>query len=174
MDVEPDDWFYDAVCITVKARIIKGVDETHFNPGGTLTRAEWVTMLYRTAGSPAVTTTSSFQDVPADAYYADAFAWAESQGIVNGVGGGMGAPELTINREQMVTMLYRYHGAQPVAHDMSDFADMGDVSAYAVDAFVWAIANGYIIGMTPTTLMPGGIANRAQAVTVLARYLTDI
>ena len=170
-DVHEEQWFHDAVYALVGTGIIAGEDSTHFNPGGLLTRAEWVSMLYRAAGSPAVEESCSFTDVPADAYYAKAFAWAEDLGIVAGVGGGMGAPNMTINREQMVTMLYRFDGKHHVKHDLSVFTDVEDVSYFAFDAFEWAVAGGYVHGMTATTLAPLVTTDRAQAAMLLAAYL---
>ena len=170
-DLSEDQWFYDAVCAVVDAGIMKGKTETVFDPAGTLTRAEWVTMLYRAVGSPAVSTGCTFTDIPADAFFADAFAWAEQEGVINGVGGSMGAPYMTVTREQMVTMLYRYDGMNHVKYDLSVFADVDTVSYYAFDAFEWAVANGHVNGMTATTLAPQATTNRAQAATILARYL---
>ena len=171
VDVNEGDWFYDTVYAVVEAGIMNGKDATHFDPAGTLTRAEWVTMLYRAAGSPAVAEKSTFTDVPADAFFADAFAWAEDLGIVGGVGGGMGAPYMTITREQMVTMLYRFDGKNHVKFDLSVFRDVNEVSYYAFDAFEWAVSNGYVNGVTADTLAPQMTTNRAQAATILARYL---
>ena len=170
-DVTADHWFYDAVRAVVEAGIMNGKDGTTFDPEGNLTRAEWVTMLYRSQGCPAVAEPCSFTDVPADAFYADAFAWAEDLGIVSGVGGGMGAPDLEINREQMVTMLYRFDGSNHLKHDLSSFTDVEDISYFAFDAFEWAVGNGYVNGMTATVLAPLSTTTRAQAATILARYL---
>ena len=170
-DVREDQWFHDAVYALVGTGILNGVDESHFNPYGLLTRAEWVTMLYRVAGSPAVEEPCSFTDIFAGDYYADAFAWAEDMGIVTGVANSIGAPHMTINREQMVTMLYRFDGSKHVKHDLSSFRDVEDVSYFAFDAFEWAVANGYINGMTETTLAPLCTTDRSQAATILARYL---
>ncbi len=171
VDVTEDQWFYDSVYALVNAGIITGTTDTTFTPAGTLTRAEWVTMLYRASGSPAVEELSTFTDVPENAFYAEAFAWAEDLGILQGVAQGMGAPLLTITREQMVTMLYRMDGSNKTLYDLSVFADVEDVSYYAFDAFEWAVALGYVSGMTADTLAPQAIANRAQAATILARYL---
>jgi hypothetical protein len=87
------------------------------------------------------------------------------------VGGNMAAPYALINREQMVTMLYRFSGEESAVYDLSAYTDVNDVSYYAVDAFEWAVAKGYINGMTAAILAPQAGANRAQAVTVLYRYL---
>ena len=78
---------------------------------------------------------------------------------------------MTVTREQMVTMLYRYDGMNHVKYDLSVFSDVDSVSYYAFDAFEWAVANGHVNGLTATTLAPQATTNRAQAATILARYL---
>ncbi len=171
-DVSEKAFYYEAVLELVEQDIIHGMTDTTFEPKTALSRAQWVTMLYRAAGKPAVSGASSFTDVPAGAYYADAFAWAEAEGIVKGVGGSLAAPETLVDREQMVVMLYRFAKAEAVEYDLSDYDDVDDVSYYAVNAFEWAVANGIIKGLTDTTLAPLSGANRAQAVTVLYRYLS--
>ena len=170
-DVHEGQWFHDAVYALVGTGIIKGVDSTHFDPDGLLTRSEWVTMLYRAAGSPDVTEACSFTDIPADAFYADAFAWAEDVGVVTGMPGGLGAPNSPINREQMVTMLYRFDGKNHVKYDLSAFNDVDTVSYFAFDAFEWAVSNGYINGLPGSILAPMDITERSHAATFLARYL---
>ncbi len=170
-DVAENAWYYDSIYALANRGIILGTSENSFSPEETLTRAQWVTLLYRSAGAPAVEELSTFTDVPADAYYAKAFAWAEDLGIVTGVASGKGAPNLVITREQMVTMLYRFDGEQRVPFDLSGYTDVDDVTYYAFDAFEWAVGLGYIKGMTATTLAPQATATRAQAATILARYL---
>ncbi len=170
-DISEDGWYYDAVCAMVDNGIMAGKDATHFDPAGTLTRAEWVTMLYRAAGSPAVSELSSFTDVPADSWCAEAFAWAEDMGIVAGVAPGKVAPTMTITREQLVITLHRFAGSPYVKYDLSVYTDVDLVSYYAFDSFEWAVANGYVTGMSATILAPQAITNRAQAATILANYL---
>ncbi len=172
VDVPRNTWYYDAVYGLTNLGIIKGITDTTFAPEGILTRGEWVTMLYRAAGSPKVEGQSSFTDVPEKAFYAKAFAWAEAEGIVCGVGANLGAPLMTITREQMVTMLYRYDGQNKTGCDLSGYEDVNDISYYAFDAFEWAVAKGYVNGMTETTLAPQTSANRAQAATIVYRYLS--
>ena len=79
------------------------------NPNGTINRAQMVTMLYRAAGSPEVSITTTFTDVPADSYYAKAVAWAVENGITAGVGGGRFDPNSTCTRAQIATFLYRLY-----------------------------------------------------------------
>lgn len=170
-DVSEGRYYYKPVMELVEMGIIKGMTDTTFEPNGTLTRGQWVTMLYRAAGSPAVTEPTTFTDVKPGSYCADAFAWAEDLGIVKGVGNNLAAPETKIDRQQMVTMLFRASGEEHVNYDLGDYDDVNDVSYYAVDAFEWAVAKGYVNGMTDTTLAPKGQATRAQAATIIYRYL---
>ena len=85
----------------------KGVSDGA-NPNAAINRAQMVTMLYRAAGSPEVSITTTFTDVPADSYYAKAVAWAVENGITTGVGGGRFDPNSTCTRGQIATFLYRY------------------------------------------------------------------
>ncbi len=170
-DVEEKDYYYLPVMDLTDRGIINGMTEDSFEPELNLTRGHWVTMLYRAAGEPEVTEASSFVDVKAGSYYADAFAWAEDMGIVKGVDATHAAPELKVTREEMVTMLYRASGEESVDHDLGAYTDVDEISYYAVRAFEWAVAKGYVNGMTPTTLVPQGLAARGQAATILYRYL---
>ena len=170
-DVSEDQWFYEPIMELVDAGIVNGTSETTFTPDKALTRAEWVTLLWRAAGRPEATVSAGFTDVKQEDFFYMAFTWAAEKGIVQGVGGNMAAPYALINREQMVTMLYRLSGEETVVYDLGGYTDVNDVSYFAVDAFEWAVAKGYINGMTLTTLAPQAGANRAQAVTVLYRYL---
>ena len=86
----------------------KGVSDGA-DPNGAITRTQMVTMLYRAAGSPEVSITTTFTDVPADSYYAKAVAWAVENGITAGVGGGRFDPNSTCTRAQIATFLYRLY-----------------------------------------------------------------
>ena len=76
-------------------------------PDATITRAQMVTMLWRTMGQPAAASGASFADVPANSYYAQAVAWAIENGITAGVGGGRFDPAATCTRAQIATFLWR-------------------------------------------------------------------
>ena len=77
------------------------------DPNGPITRAQLVTMLWRTAGSPTAGSETKFTDVPADSYYAQAVAWAAANGITTGVGSGRFDPEAPCTRAQLATFLYQ-------------------------------------------------------------------
>ena len=106
-DVKVGDYFYDAVRWAVKGGITNGVGKNRFAPDATCTRAQIVTFLWRAAGSPTPKNMSSFADVPADAFYAKAVAWAVENGITGGIGGGLFGSNNDCTRAQIVTFLYR-------------------------------------------------------------------
>ena len=106
-DVSEDAYNYQAILWAYASGITGGMTETTFAPNATCTRAQIVTFLHRAQGSPAAHSSVSFTDVPADAYYADAVAWAAEEGITGGVTATTFAPNATCTRAQVVTFLYR-------------------------------------------------------------------
>ncbi len=109
-DVDTGDYYYDAVLWAVEKGITGGTSATTFSPDAPVTRGQSVTFLWRAAGSPAASG-SSFGDVAAEAYYADAVAWAVDQGITAGTGGNTFSPDQGCTRAQTVTYLYARYGA---------------------------------------------------------------
>ena len=105
-DVQAGSYYYDAVLWAVEQGITSGTNATTFAPDATCTRAQTVTFLYRAAGSPAVSG-GSFADVSADAYYADAVAWAVSEGVTVGTSDTTFSPDMDCTRAQIVTFMYR-------------------------------------------------------------------
>ena len=105
-DVQAGSYYYDAVLWAVEQGITSGTSATTFAPDATVTRAQTVTFLYRAAGSPAVSG-GSFADISADAYYADAVAWAVSEGVTVGTSDTTFSPNMNCTRAQIVTFLYR-------------------------------------------------------------------
>ena len=173
-DVPADAYYHDAVYALVKQGVINGMTDTTFAPTADLSRAQFVTMLYRMSGSPEVTDPAGFDDVAAGSYYADAVAWAVSKEITNGTSETTFSPDNAVTREQMVTFLYRCAKAADALNDktadLSAFTDADAVSAYAQTAFAWAVGNRIVNGMTADTLAPKATANRGQAATVLYRF----
>ena len=105
-DLDSDAYYYDAVLWAAERGITSGTSATTFSPDATVTRAQTVTFLYHAAGAPAVSG-SSFADVTADAWYADAVAWAAAEGVTSGTGGNRFSPDENCTRGQTVTFLYR-------------------------------------------------------------------
>lgn len=177
-DVKTADWFYNDVKYVYEKGMMAGTAADVFAPNATTTRAMIVTILYRLEGSPAVTGTNAFVDVPAGQWYTDAVNWAAANQIVKGTSATTFAPNDSITREQMAAILYRY--AQYKGYDvtkkadLSGYSDNGQVSAYAKDALAWANAAKLINGVTNTTLAPQGNATRAQVSAILHRFCDGV
>lgn len=177
-DVKSADWFYNDVKYVYEKGMMAGTAADVFAPNATTTRAMIVTILYRLEGSPAVTGTSAFVDVPAGQWYTDAVNWAAANQIVKGTSATTFAPNDSITREQMAAILYRY--AQYKGYDvtkkadLSGYSDNGQVSAYAKDALAWANAAKLINGVANTTLAPQGNATRAQVSAILHRFCDGV
>jgi len=173
VDVPEGSWFYDAAYHCYDNGYFQGVDDTHFDPQGTMTRAMFATVLYRIAGEPAVTGENPFTDVEDDAWYTDAVVWAAGEGIIGGYGDGRFGTNDPVTREQMVTIFWRYNG-QPSAEsgDLSGFADADAISEWARDAFTWAVEAGFISGKGDGVLDPKGTATRAQVAQIVMNYDT--
>ena len=106
-DVSADAYYYKAVLWAAEKEITNGVTADTFAPDATCTRGQIVTFLWRAEGKVAPTAAASFTDVPADAYFADAVAWAVENGITNGTSPTTFAPNDNCTRAHIVTFLYR-------------------------------------------------------------------
>jgi hypothetical protein len=177
-DVKSADWFYDAVKYAVQNGLFNGTLASDFSPNDNMTRAMFVTVLYRLEGEPAVTGTNSFTDVQSGQWYTDAVTWVSTNGIVSGYDGNLFGTNDNITREQMAAMLYRY--AQYKGYDVSEMADLkvytdaSDISAWAETAMKWANTEGLITGTTSTALAPVGSATRAQVADTLMRFVENV
>ena len=165
-DVPNGAYFYEAVKWAVDKGITNGLSDTMFGPYESCTRAQIVTFLWRAAGSPEPKTASSFTDVPANAYYAKAVAWAVENGITNGMTETTFAPNATCTRGQSVTFLYR--ALKGTASGSANFTDVKSDAFYA-DAINWAVANNVTNGTSNTTFSPNADCTRAEIVTFLYR-----
>ena len=165
-DVPANAYFADAVKWAVDKGITNGLSDTMFGPYEPCTRAQIVTFLWRAAGSPEPKTASSFTDVPANAYYAKAVAWAVENGITNGMTETTFAPDATCTRGQSVTFLYR--ALKGTASGSANFTDVKSDAFYA-DAINWAVANNVTNGTSNTTFSPNADCTRAEIVTFLYR-----
>lgn len=163
-------WYHEEVDEALWRGLFVGVSETTFQPGGKMTRGQFVTVLYRMAGSPAVTGTTPFTDVKEGSYYASAVAWAYTEGYVKGVTDTTFCPDAVMSREMVVTILWRMEGAQASGQSLDAFDDADSVSGYAKTAMAWAVEQGLIRGVSDTSLAPGASITRAQGAVLLIRY----
>lgn len=113
--------------------------------------------------------TPAFTDVPANAYYADAVAWAVANGITGGTAENTFSPDAPCTRAQVVTFLWRAMGS-PEPRSAGTFTDV-NASSYYAKAVRWALENGITSGTSATTFDPNGVCTRAQVVTFLMRAL---
>ena len=184
-DVTESDWFYDDVMTLVSDGILNGYPDGSFRPELDVTNAEFikmlVTVLWRLDGETAPKTATTFTDVDANAYYADAVAWAAESGVVNGIGGNKFDPEGNVTREQIAAILFRYaafKGVDTAARaNLATFPDAEKTSAYAHDALSWAVAAELVKGTKEGStiyLDPQGSATRAQVAAILSRYAQNI
>ena len=169
-DVAANAWYADAVTYVRGHGLMSGTSTTTFSPEATTSRGQIAAILYRAAGSPAVTSGTDFPDVASTAYYADATRWASANGIVSGYPNGNFGPNDSITRQQFAAILWRYAGS-PAASRGQDFADESSISSYASTAVDWAHENGIINGKGGNIFDPDGNATRAQAAVILRNFM---
>ena len=168
VDVATGSYYEDAVDWAVENGITKGTDDTHFSPDGICTRAQAVTFLWRTAGSPKPETRAMpFTDVPVGSYYYDAVLWAVENGITKGTSDTTFSPNMTCSRAQIVAFLWRSEKS-PASGTANPFADVKSTAYYA-GAVLWAVREDITKGTTNTTFSPDADCTRAQIVTFLWR-----
>jgi len=173
-DVSDDDWFYEYVKEAEKSGFMNGTGNGRFDPDGSVTRAMFITVLYRLCGSPEADNTENFTDVNDTDWYSDAVKWGYANGIVKGISDTEYAPDIMISREQMAAMLYRYANYKDKDTTQGgmlirEFADFESITEYAVPAMTWCVNNGIINGTGKDLLEPQGTSTRAQASAVIVR-----
>ncbi len=171
-DVRSTDWFSDAVSYVQERGLMSGTSATNFSPNEPTTRAMLVTVLYRAAGQPETTGQSSFADVLARDYFANAVAWASENNIVTGYSRTRFGSNDPVSREQIATLLWRYAGS-PSAGSAQNFSDRNQISDYAADAVNWARANGIVNGRPGNRFDPKANATRAEVATILRNFLSQ-
>ena len=173
VDVNNNDWFYNYVRYVFTNNLMQGVSPTEFVPNAPTTRAMFVTVLHRLAGSSTANGESQFVDVASGTWYNEAVAWAAANGIVLGVSETEFAPHLEITREQMAAMVYRgLHIFAPnsFATQMHFiFEDADEISPFANNAIQTLANMGIMQGNSDGTFNPQGLATRAEVAAVLQR-----
>ena len=163
-DVSKDDYYYDAVKWAADSGITGGVGGSLFGSDQSCTRAQIVTFLWRAAGSPEPKGAADMTDVPQDAYYAKAVAWAMENGITSGTGADRFNPHAACTRAQGMTFLFRSSKAS--ASGTPAFQDVA-ADAYYAQAVKWAADNGITSGIGGGLFGPDNGCTRAQIVTFL-------
>lgn len=173
---EVTDWAYEGVLYCVYKDIMHGAD-VYFYPDNPMSRAMFVTTLYRLSDRPDVTYSNPYPDVSSREYYYNAVRWAAENGIVKGTNLGLFQPHENITREQLVVMMYRYAQHQECitsySDDLTDYPDHSEVADYAREAMSWAVAAGLINGVVRDgvrSLAPDENVTREQAAAIIYRY----
>ncbi len=177
-DVHVWDWYYDNVYAVYDMGLMNGTSATTFEPDSETTRAMMVTILYRMEGSPKTTAYTPFYDVPQNTWYTDAVDWAFKNKVVNGMGDGTFAPDLSITREEMATMFYRYlsaKGSGPAGAWAIQlrYSDTYMISDWAVEGVMYCTANGIMQGNGDGTFSPRNTATRAEIAAVVDRSIAS-
>ena len=153
--------------------VVAGVTTSEYMPENNIKRGDFVLMLYRAAGLPDVVgALDSFVDVPSDAYYAAAVAWAKENGITTGVGDNKFDPLSNLTREQAFTFVYRALNLLKIGlpalteSALQGFADADEVSEYAITASETLIALG-VVGGSDGKISPKNPLTRAQMAKIL-------
>ncbi|MDO5441357.1 MAG: S-layer homology domain-containing protein [Bacillota bacterium] len=171
-DVKSTDYFYETVSWAVNNGITTGTTATTFSPKTICTRAQILTFMWRSAGSPSSTITNKFTDVKSSAYYYKAVLWAAEKGIIDmPVTSGKLNPDATISRSDVVTYLYKMAGSPSVTKS-NTFTDVPSTAPYA-SAVAWAVGKGITTGTSATKFTPAQKCDRAQIVTFLYRYYEE-
>ncbi len=173
-------WSCDGINFVSSNSLMGDTGNGDFQQTGKMTRSMFVTVLYRLAGSPEVSTTSPFTDLdPAQSWYHNAVTWAFENGIVTGTSAVTFSPNAEVTREQIATFLYRYTvnylktDVSDIENDISSFPDESSVASYARDALTWANGVGLIKGQSSggtSILAPKNDATREEVAVVIFRF----
>jgi len=172
-DIPQNAYYAEAARYCLEHGLVSGTAEGVFSPNMVLSRGMLVTILWRNEKSPAAGN-AEFTDLKPGAYYEEAVSWAAEQQVVSGYGNGKFGPDDPIQRQQLALILYRYaqyQGQDVTVTGTSPFADESAISGYAKTAVSWAREKGIVAGKSGNRFDPQGKTTRAEAVTMLYRYL---
>ena len=173
-DLESGAWYAGSVDYVLRQGIMAGYGNGTFGAQDPLSRAQMAAMLWRMAGEPVVAYDLPFQDVRADAWYAETVRWAASEQIVTGTTETAFSPDAGLTREQAAVMLYRYAHAQAPesAAARAEFADSAEISDWAREALGWAADAGILRG-SDGFLRPKDTLTRAEAAQLICNYVAQ-
>lgn len=176
-DVPNDAWYAEAVQFVSDNGLMNGTAADTFSPENSLTRAQFVAIMYRMKGNPSVTESdfealSALSDIPDNAWYRDAAAWAISNGVIVGYSDHTFRSGNALTRAQLLTLLYRVTGSpKVVGNEKKTFSDEAQASAAFASAIVWARETGIAIGDAENNLNPNVAALRSYTAATLHAFL---
>ena len=171
-DVEKKDWYYNAVEYAVENKLFNGMTKTEFGPNISMTRGMLVTVLYRMNGTNEMGS-SMFSDVANNLYYTNAIAWASKNEIVKGIGNKQFAPDRSITREELATIIVRYiqkFGIEVEGNTVTQaYTDENEIASYAKENVKIMQEKGLMTGKNNNQFDPKGQATRAEVATLMMR-----
>ena len=176
-DVSRSDWYYQFVDYVTSKGYFNGVADKTFAPADNMTRAMFVTVLFRFHGAKGDSSQSAFTDVAPGEWYTAAINWAAANRIVDGVGNGKFAPNDPITRAQMCAMIERYLDLYrkawkvtlPESGSLSVMVDESAIPAWALAAVKQCQRHGLVNGFEDGTFRPNDLSTRAQVAAVIYR-----
>lgn len=171
VDVPANAWYADAVNTAAAKGLMNGTGNNKFEPLKTVQRSQVAAIVWNIEGAPAVTGTTPFTDVAADAWYAQAVTWAYQNKVVSGTSATTFAPNQNITRQDFAVVLYNKAGKPAASADLSKFVDASKINSWAQDAVKWAVSKGIINGNDKNELNPTGTLTRAEAASIIVKYV---
>ena len=166
-DITANMWCYDYVLDVYNKKLILGTSEDTFSPDTPLTRAMVASIIYRMAGSPDVSYSAIFTDVPDGQWYTKGIIWAYNNKVISGYGNGLCGPNDYVTVEQLASILYRYAGSPEVTAEITGYSDVNAISEYAKTGMAWAVSKKMNNG---ETLHPASPATRAEAAKMFSLF----
>ena len=166
-DITANMWCYDYVLDVYNKKLILGTSEDTFSPDTPLTRAMVASIIYRMAGSPDVSYSAIFTDVPDGQWYTKGIIWAYNNKVISGYGNGLCGPNDYVTVEQLASILYRYAGSPEVTAEITGYSDVAAISEYAKTGMAWAVSKKMNNG---ETLHPASPATRAEAAKMFSLF----
>lgn len=166
VDIDSGAYYIRALQWGLKNKITAGVSADHFAPAKTVTRGQFLTMLWRAEGSPSVKSKESFKDVSKKDYFYKAVCWALKKDVTNGTTSKTFSPADGCTRAQVVTMLWKAAGSPEPNSRRKMFSDVSQKAWYR-DAVTWAYEQGITSGTSEKTFSPNAVCTRAQALYML-------
>ncbi len=175
VDVDSEAWYHDPIDWAIENDVLHGYDDgsNTMGPNDSITRSQMAAMLWNLAGNPAPTEDATFTDCVDGAWYANAIAWAQEEGIFSGYSGSTNfGPEDKLTREQAAIVLWRAAGEPETETDLSVYPDADEISDYAQAAMAWVIEQGIILGREEggqRWIAPQDTCSRAEIAAILMR-----
>lgn len=173
-DVVSGAWYVKAVEYAVENNIMSGIGNNKFGPNDKCTREMMVQILYSANGSPAVSGSNPFSDIPAGKWYTTAVIWAVQANVTSGINATTFGRGQNVTRQQMAGFLYsfaRFKGYDITARaNVNGFVDAGQISNWALESIRWANANGIINGKGGGRLDPKGTTTRAEVAQMIMGF----